>query len=350
MAPTLLGACVVARCDSCQLYWHVDLSGSDSGRLQALCSHCGEPMSIVDRDQVASAGILSADVVELKPVIGAATELKRGDLVALRWEDQLRVKRIAAVPGDIVSLDGTRLTVAGKRLEDLLFDDRPLFDLPWFLVDDESRREVSRWSTAAADPAWQRTVDHSWTWTQASLSSWLIYHHTSVYDHNRPSRVWDDYQINVGANRKLYGVDRLQVDATVTCPTPTRVTVAFWSANGIVLAQSIVSDGESLAVGYRDGVLADDLPVTPEHPVAIRVSAGPCALHGLQIERLIEYRIRPSDDHDQYPLQVTAGHCFVLGDNVPVSVDSRDLGLVPISRIMGLVTKRKSRAATQEIR
>jgi type IV secretory pathway protease TraF len=307
-------------------------------------------MKFVDRDQISKANEIAADVVELKPLTAGATELARGDLVAIEWDSQLHVKRLAALPGDVVKLDGLRLTIDGKRFEDLLVDNKSPVDLPRLLVDDDSRREVSRWSSKASDSAWQRKDGGAWGWIRPSMSPWLIYHHKSVYDHDRPSRVWDDYQINVGIQRQLYGVDRLEVDGTIRCPTTTTVMVAFWSGAGNVLATIPASDGQTLVVSYHAGVSADDLPVTPEHPIAIRVAAGPFTFESLKIQRLIEYRLRPHDDRDPYPLTVGPGQCFVLGDNVPVSVDSRDVGLVPISRIMSVVTKRQQKATAPEIR
>ena len=182
------------------------------------------------------------------------------------------------------------------------------------------------------------------------MSPWLIYGHKSVYDDDRPSRVWDDHQINVGLDRKLYGVDRLELDGEIHCQSTLMLEVAFWSIAGNVLATLSVGDDQTLAVSYHEGVSADDLPVTAEHPIAVRVAAGPFAFEDLKIHRLIEYRLRPRDDRDRYPLAVGPGQCFVLGDNVPVSVDSRDIGLVPISSIVGLVTKRTQQATVLEIR
>lgn len=344
MAPTLLGECEIAECDSCDLRYHVDLTGVNKVDEGVLCSHCGDSMSIVDPDPITRHMVIAADVVQMEP-LAEATELARGDLVAVQWQGQLRVKRIVALPGDIVQLDGSRLTMDGKRLEDLLIDGRFPFDLPRFLVDDDSRRPMSRWSPEAEGSGWQRNADRKWQWIQPGTSPWLIYHHKSVYDHDQPSPVWDDYPFNAGIDRKLYGVDRLEVESAVHCRATTQVRVAYWSARGNVLATSLVGDGQSLAVSYHQGKIREGLPVTPQHPIAIQVAAGPCTLEDLRIRRLIEYRLRPGDDRDRYPLQVDHDHCYVLGDNVPISVDSRDIGLVPIARIKGLVTKRQHRPA-----
>ena len=355
MAPTLLGECEIAKCESCQLYWHVDVSVAGPKVLRVLCSHCGQAMKIVDRKQTPQAGEMTADVVEIRPLgietAGAeAVNLAPGDLVAIEWDSQLHVKRVAAIPGDVVTLDGPRLVVNDKRFEDLLVDSESALDLPRFLVDDDRRREVSRWSSQETDSAWRRADGHAWEWNGRSRSPWLIYAHESVYDNDRPSPVWDDYQINVGLDRQLFGVDRLELAGIAHCQSTMRLEVAFWSNDGNVLATRSVSDGQTLAVSYHEGVPADDLPVTAEHPIALRVAAGPFALESLEIHRLIEYRLRPRDDRVRYPLAVGPGQYFVLGDNVPVSVDSRDIGLVPISRIVGLVTKRKRHAASLEIR
>jgi hypothetical protein len=169
-----------------------------------------------------------------------------------------------------------------------------------------------------------------------------------VYDQDRPSPVWDDYPFNVGLQRKLYSVDRFSCQGEIHCQSQATLEVAFWSNTGSALASVTISGSQHFTVSFHDAVAADGLPVSSHSPVAVRFIGGPVELVSLSIYRLIEYRVRPHDDRDRYPLRIGAGQCFVLGDNVPVSVDSRDLGPVPISSIVGLVTKVVARSANED--
>jgi hypothetical protein len=108
------------------------------------------------------------------------------------------------------------------------------------------------------------------------------------------------------------------------------------------LGKLTTQGNQTFVVSYYDADPVEGLPVNEQNPVAIRVQqeqqqTEPAQLIGLRIERMVEYRIRPRDDPRRYPVKVAEGTCFVIGDNVPVSVDSRDIGLVPISRIAGLI-------------
>lgn len=295
-------------------------------------------MTVVDRD-----ADIDGDVVEVQP-LESPQNLAFGDLVAVRWNEQLNVKRIVALPGDLVEADGLRLIVESSRVEDLLRQQRTRFELPRLLVDDDTRRESSRWTPAEADSQWKRRNDRSWKWTGTRRSTWLIYQHQSVYDNDRPSPIWDDYQFNAGIARQMHEVDRIEVSGTAIANAEASLEFAFWSDEGSRLVSIPLLGERTFTLSDFDGVAQGDLPVSPERPVAVRVSNGPVELQELRIERLIQYRLRTRDDRSRYPLRIGAEECFVLGDNVPVSLDSRDDGPVPLANILGRVVRAKRKS------
>jgi type IV secretory pathway protease TraF len=60
-------------------------------------------------------------------------------------------------------------------------------------------------------------------------------------------------------------------------------------------------------------------------------------LRQLTVRRRVEYRTGPSDNRDRYPLTLSEGEYFLVGDNVPISRDSRHWGGVGGDRIVGRV-------------
>ena len=57
----------------------------------------------------------------------------------------------------------------------------------------------------------------------------------------------------------------------------------------------------------------------------------------IRVTRSVHYRLRRRDDRSNYPLHLRAGEYFLVGDNVPVSIDSRDFGPVDREWIVGRV-------------
>lgn len=337
MAPTLLGQSGQMRCDGCRMVWDVQLAEPTARRDRPRCPHCGDWLAVVEgtgRDGHQRPG---PDVVEIRPQRINASGLRRGDLVAVGWEGDLHVKRIAALPGETIQLEGLRLMVGGRRLEDLILSDNDSIELPRFLVDRDDRRSKSRWSPDATEPTWMRTPDRQWSIGQFDQTRWLVYQHQSVYDQNRPSPVWDDYPFNVGLQRKMYGVDRFCLEGRAIAEGSVSLDVAFWSRDGNLLASLEATADQRFRVSCRDARPGTDLPVSADRPLAIRVADGPVTLSGLTIHRWVEYRLRPFDDRTPYPLTVPPDQCFVLGDNVPISVDSRNIGTIPLANIVGLV-------------
>ena len=115
------------------------------------------------------------------------------------------------------------------------------------------------------------------------------------------------------------------------------IEVAFWSREANVLAAQSIKHREPFKISFANGTPADDLPVTREQPVAIRIAGDDAAIELLTVQRDVEYRINPQHDRRLYPLRIPAEHCFVVGDNVPFSIDSRHWGPVQVGRIRGRV-------------
>ncbi|MFK8112014.1 MAG: S26 family signal peptidase [Rubripirellula sp.] len=317
MVPTFWGKSSQLKCDRCNLLWRVDRGApTDSVR----CWHCGE--------QVDPAGgiPLEPDVVRIHQ---AKRSLRRGDVVAVRWKDQLHLKRIAGVPGDSIRLDGSRLLFNEHRLEDLLTRESSAL----LSVDLDSRRSLSHWQS---ESGWERDESQCWIACKGA-SPWLVYHHQSVQRGEHASGVWDDYPSNVTLQRKLYGVDRFSLRGELLDGSDVELEVAFWSAQGNRTATRSMESPGQFSLSYHETLPDDNLPVTKETPVAIRILSGPATIKSLELLRQVEYRLRPHDDRIRYPITVPDGFCFVLGDNVPVSIDSRELGLIGVEKITGVI-------------
>ncbi|MFG0261404.1 MAG: S26 family signal peptidase, partial [Novipirellula sp. JB048] len=175
---------------------------------------------------------------------------------------------------------------------------------------------------------------------------------------------------------------------TVTASSPTRFEVAFFSEAGPRFAQRNLAANQAATIHISDAILpADsgqpDAPTAPargpqghaigltlQSPIGIRTlrdrnagfdtvidtvidtafdspadtaeidansanDAGKVQLQSLIVQRSVEYRLRRRDSAGMYPLRLKPGECFVVGDNVPISVDSREFGPVPIEDIAG---------------
>jgi type IV secretory pathway protease TraF len=69
-------------------------------------------------------------------------------------------------------------------------------------------------------------------------------------------------------------------------------------------------------------------------PLAISCANGIVRLDEIKVERLIEYRMRPHDKN-QYPITLGESEYYLLGDNVPLSMDSREWGPMPETSLIG---------------
>ncbi|WP_345682576.1 S26 family signal peptidase [Novipirellula caenicola] len=332
MAPTLCGDHQIIRCPGCRIEMKVAAESAStliaSGR-QVTCWHCGEKRKY---DSAAVQGDwVAGDLVEVTPIeSNAENPLRIGDMIAVDLEGQLRVKRILALPGDVVSLDERRLCVNGKRLELQLAESADNRSGTLIDVDIDRHRSISRWARA----------------TDPEFSDWLVYHPQSVYEHSRPSEIYDDYPCNVDVIRRLDPVDQLAVSLSLSVAAT--IDVAFYSADGTRVATRNLAANElaTFSVGTSSMVGTDEpqstISLTSKTPLAIRVRGAAAArdiVEDLRVRRSIEYRLRSRDSVAAYPLTLKQDECFIVGDNVPISVDSRDFGPLPIKSIVGVARR-----------
>ncbi len=326
MAPTLLGEHRIASCGTCGLDWPVGISDDVES---VDCFHCGDQAKVNDHVNVASVVMVHAYDGEFSD--SGADPLRSGDVVAIDGEDGLRIKRIAAVPGDIVELDGGYLLVNGKRVPQNMASEIelnvPISVMPFEM---DCRRVVTRW----AGKGWQRSEQRDW---EPEGQEWLVYHHQSIHQGNRPSRLWDDYPYNIGLSRKLQPVQRIVLSGKAGCQGRGVLEVVFWINNCAVGVICEIEDDCEFNISSDDALATKTAPIAADAPVAIRVLAGSVRLSCLQLSRQIEYRLRSHDDRTCYPIDLGSGEYFVVGDNVPVSLDSRNFGVIQDREIKGRV-------------
>ena len=330
MAPTLYGNHLRARCKRCWIDVRASIPAAGKLPGELRCWHCGAIIASQDCQMFAG------DLVDISPFDRRGDAKPPGSLVALELDGRLRVKRVLAGPGDEIDLDGLPFLVNGQLPVSSLGEPVLPVDLDW-------RRAKSRWSGRG----WQRDRRR---WQNRESRQWLVYTHRNIHDHGRVSRVWDDYPGNIGLARQLQPVGELLLTMNVDADKAGKsveLEIAVWSPSGVGRLQMQTSGGRMTFSSRQAGAAkllqpktASHVPVSETSPLAIRVTQGLCTISKLQISRPLQYRLRPRDDRTKYPLKLAADQYFVVGDNVPVSIDSRLWGPVNADQFIGTVSKR----------
>ncbi len=319
MAPTLWGEHYEVTCPTCKVPFKFDASPTSSlvqdASPQIRCWHCGEEF---DRP---SGPTLPGDIVDAIP-IDDSTQLNRGQLVVIRVHDELHLKRLLGIPGDTISLADKavtplQLSINGEPTtssEVTIPVDRDAFRT-------ESRWSSSRWSSSPW-PTWQR-IDATWQCTATQTQSpALIYTHHNIHDFNKVTAIMDDCPANALIARPLYPVSKLQLRFRITCSAAIQLITTLGNRECQLGTHNLVLRGPSGDVSISVIAKHDNSTVR---------------IDGLELDRFIDYRMRRTDDQSKYPIKLTDDEYFIIGDNVPISIDSRTYGPIQRNQILTIL-------------
>lgn len=383
MAPTLLGLHAELTCDACGVRWPVHWQPQLRPHGPVTCWNCGTQVPIasampragaavtlisrrVDPQPPRQGELIACELpqridgnrsgpgeITRVPASGNAPESADHPRQVLRWA----VKRVVAIAGQQLAHRDGLLLVDGQpiaeRLEQAAADHpdrvgRPL-DIP--VHDDRHRPGAtpSRWrplpSSAPpivvdADRFRLRARHADATWEP---SSWLAYHHLAVHDGLRPDVIRDDYPSNATEVRALHPVDRVRLRLRLAAAEGGTLQVLFHLAGRMRTTNRTWQAGTRTlefdsAHGQAWNGAGSVFPESDSVPIAVRVLTGEAEISELVIQRPPRYRVEAADAMNvSWPLRLTDGQVYVVGDNVPLSIDSRQCGPIGIDRIVGRI-------------
>lgn len=385
MAPTLWGPSAWLDCPDCRVHWRVHWQPELRPVKPVVCWNCGSAVPIDGVKPV------PGDRVRLS--VSDRPDWSVGDVVAIRVEaagevsdpamrtespvrqdsaTSLSAKRIVAGPGQTVShrdglleVDGHPIRFGGTAEKRAGASERTI----WLPVHDDSfrRGDWSWWVPTAADgdadggkvspitpvAGGFRFATGVGSDDDPQCFTRLVYHHRAVHAALSPDVVRDDWPANVTEVRAMVPVTAL------------RLTMRVRSGGGGVMEVTMRCGGEVRVIrrrliagtndwtfdsgtgdcGTGDSVTGDSVTDTPapageseRTPVALRVIGGEAEITGLAIWRPLEYRISPRESlAGELPIRLGPDHWYLLGDNIPLSIDSRRIGPIPASRIVGRI-------------
>lgn len=302
MNPTLWDISFRTLCPNCEIPMRIDASlwerAVSTGR--ARCWHCGGNLDPAN-----------AEFVKLPPDEVCLTktpieELRPGDLVLLRHAtDQLpgslHVKRLLAIPDQTVSVD---------EQSRLLVDDQiPRFETASKLLVDSGRYRLdSRWHPIG--------------------NRWWRYEHHLVHRGNRLGPILDDYPGNISIDRMQYPVSSISVQSQMDGGD---------QAKGLSVIEEIRLWNEPPQ---------QSLGLSAENPIAVRLrnhsdpNVISSVIQSLNIYREVVYLASGPEMQnlkESYPITLAKDEFFVVGDNVPLSLDSRCWGPIQRKDLVGQV-------------
>jgi len=360
MAPHLLGFHKQVVCPDCGFGFArgTDLHGPATRPRVATCINCGRTgidVSAVPRNE--------GDQLLVHKLPWIFSDVDRWEPMVFRRLDQATtafVKRVVGLPGESVQVIDGNIYANGRICRKTLAQQR---GLAVAVYDDRFRPAggSKRWTHG---PGWS---DHPAAFRFAAMAgstSWLVYHHRDI---EQAGAVRDRYAYNPREPRsRTRAVAEVLVSFDViSSGTPARLTVALdtgrhrvaWVRDPTAGQQWLTIDGQrvrstALALpdpGDRQGLefstidrtlrAAVDgqlvlpplaLSETDQHGgsgsgelLKLGASTGDLEIHDVRIDRDVYYRDTNGQHGTSSPWQLGPDEYFMLGDNSPVSLDSR---------------------------
>lgn len=360
MAPHLLGFHKQVVCPGCGFGFArgTDVDSPPSQPAVATCINCG--LTGID---ISTVPHNEGDQLLVHKLPWIFSDAERWEPMVFRRPDQATtafVKRVVGLPGESVQVLDGNIYADGRLCRKTLAQQR---GLAVAVYDDRFRpaKGPRRWTSG---PGWS---DHATMFRFAAMAtstSWLIYHH---HDIEQPGAIRDRYAYNPREprSRTLAVAEVLVTLDVIPSSTPARLTIELsagrqrvaWVRDPAVGQQWLTIDGrpvqptslplsdpgvrQSFEFSTIDRTLraaVDGQLVLP--PIALSetdrrrdadpgpllklgASAGDIEIHNLRIDRDVYYRAANGQHGTTSPWQLGPDEYFMLGDNSPVSLDSR---------------------------
>lgn len=388
MAEQFLGPHYRVVCGDCRFAFRCGLDvEAPLGR--AVCPNCG-----YRRNTLSNELLVPGERVLIDRWAYGIRAPRRGDVVAFvdpTNDQELAVKRIVGLPHERLRISGGELFIDGQLHRKELPAAREVAVL---VYDDAFRHAASedlpsRWRGTTS--GW-RPIESGFEYVPernktASGTGWLAYHHWRCYgspaDRSEEVSIADNYGYNQGLSRELHRVTDIWLSLRATVQAKTVLTLIV--SDGRRYIRLVLSLAAGTAALSRDAVMLGEValpnipagvPVELEYGILDRqvfltvndriliwreyepdlqldpipssqqlsigaLSPGPVTVTNLQVFRDIYYLERVRGGGEETTLG--ADEYYLIGDNVPLSQDSRHWSSPGVSRnvLLGKVLKRR---------
>lgn len=378
MEPAAAGEHLSVTCHDCEIRFRFDRSTEIPLSRNIVCPNCGD--ALMKRSDAES---VAADRVQVDP----NRQVKRWDLVAFQMSDgqSTGIKRVVGLPGELLEIRDGNIFSGGEILRKPLAIQMemriPVHDSNFTPESVQPRRWrpaelASGWRNATGELKFRAGDDSN---VESKQLDWLVYHHWRCFSHSGKRDddfpVEDSYGFNQSLRRNLNETNELFVEMSVEAESnarfgwrlnrgPTRFEFGIDIERGEFAVLEQTEDGKTLnrqvveLESLSDGqlqiefssfdaqlianvngqlVFQRDMPAesfaVPTYPLAIGAAAGAVSIKQVRIYRDIFYF--PKSGQQQW-LASDSGF-LMLGDNVPISVDSRHWGPVMPDDLIGVV-------------